>query len=285
MRRLTGSVAVAFLAVGVLGSTQALAGIASTKHNLGTTGTGSNHQTSGGGGTAEICVFCHTPHGADTAAAVPLWNRVLTPNAAYVTYSSLGTSSLDGATASVGSVSLACLSCHDGTQAMNVMINQPGSGGYNSAGGALTGTWTGSNQLNGSTITNIGLDLKNDHPIGIQYAGGPATTIPAAGSDYTSFKDTDFNTAKSQSLNGTQVWWVETTGSGTGRQKTDMQLYTRTETSYKAGTSTIAASVAQPYVECASCHDPHVQDVAGSNPTFLRISNAGSAVCLACHIK
>ena len=45
-----------------------LTGIAATKHNLGSTGTGVNKFS----GTAEICVFCHTPHGADTSAAVPL---------------------------------------------------------------------------------------------------------------------------------------------------------------------------------------------------------------------
>ncbi|MBK3515884.1 cytochrome c3 family protein [Carboxylicivirga marina] len=35
-------------------------------------------------------------------------------------------------------------------------------------------------------------------------------------------------------------------------------------------------------VECASCHDPH--GVAGV-PSLLRVSNAGSALCLECHNK
>lgn len=291
--RWAGSAAVVMLAVGVLGSSQVLAatGITNTKHNLTSTGTGSNQfsPTSGGG---EICVFCHTPHGADTSASVPLWNRKLADPATYTTYNSLGTSSLDGATVAVGSVSIACLSCHDGAQAMNTMINQPGSGGYN-AGGTTewAGTWSGSNTPTG--IALIGTDLQNDHPIGIQYAGGPtASSIPAAPSDYTGFKDADFKTAKSQSLNGTQVWWVEniaagtSTQSGTGRQKTDLQLYTRggatAPASYLAGgTSTIASTVTQPYVECASCHDPHTD----SQVTFLRTSNTGSSLCLACHTK
>ena len=45
---------------------------------------GSQHDlTNGGtgqGGTAntdQVCVFCHTPHGADVNAPVPLWNKVL----------------------------------------------------------------------------------------------------------------------------------------------------------------------------------------------------------------
>jgi predicted CXXCH cytochrome family protein len=35
-------------------------------------------------------------------------------------------------------------------------------------------------------------------------------------------------------------------------------------------------------LECASCHDPH--DELG-NDRMLRLSNAGSAFCLACHEK
>ncbi|HSO06820.1 MAG TPA: cytochrome c3 family protein, partial [Pelomicrobium sp.] len=42
-------------------------------------------------------------------------------------------------------------------------------------------------------------------------------------------------------------------------------------------------------VECASCHDPHGVPSGGAgsvfNPTFLRVSNAGSQLCLTCHVK
>ena len=206
----------------------------------------------------------------------------------YTTYNSLGTSSLDGSIAPVGSVSLACLSCHDGTQAMNVMINQPGSGGYDTAGAAYAGTWAGTNQSGGKIasglITNLGQDLKNDHPVGIEYGGGMASggAFTAADMADSTFKDADFKGVKYQSLNGQPVWWVDT---GTaGRQKTDMMLYTRTGADSVGPTGTVTAGAltgARAFVECASCHDPHT-DV---NPTFLRIANTGSAVCLACHIK
>lgn len=294
---MAATAAIVLLGAGVFSSQDASAGITNTKHNLGTTplgGTGS--RVNSFDGTGEICVFCHTPHGSDTSAAVPLWNRVLSSPTIYTTYNSLGTSSLDGSTAPVGSVSLACLSCHDGTQAMNVMINQPGSGGYNAAGAALSGGWTGANQTagkigNGSNpndlITLIGKDLKNDHPIGIQYGGGPkAGTVPAAPADYTKdlFRDADFNTAKSATINGQSVWWVDTsTGTAGTREKTDMQLYTRTGAGSVGLDGTVTANAltgAQPFVECASCHDPHSENV-----TFLRIDNSGSKVCLACHIK
>ena len=276
--RWTAGAAIALLALGVLGSAPALAGIADTKHNLGSSGTGANKS----GVTAEICVFCHTPHGADTSAAVPLWNRALVTPGAYTTYNSLGTSSLDGAIAPVGSVSLACLSCHDGAQAMNVMINQPGSNGYVAAGSVMTGAWTGAATLNvANSITSMTKDLQNDHPIGIQYGGGYGTGTAAYPKNDVvdgGFRDKDFRGAQYSLLNTNDVWWVDTglTGIGT-REKTDMQLYTRTAT----GTSPVLGATGnQALVECASCHDPH-----SANATFLRIDNTGSAVCLACHIK
>lgn len=245
----------------LLAGNAAFAAIASTKHNLGSDGTGSNSFT----GTSEICVFCHTPHGANTSAAVPLWNRNISSNTAYTTFDSLGTTSLDSAVASVGSVSIACLSCHDGTQAMDTIINEPGSGldvtGYSGGG------WTGNNSPQG--VANLGLDLTNDHPIGILYGGGGLTqSSPSA-----TMTDADFNTALSQTLNGTEIWWVDTDADST-RDKTDIQLYTRNLS------STGFAGEPQPFVECASCHDPH-----SGNTTFLRIENTNSAVCLACHNK
>ncbi len=269
---LTGGVAMAM-------SGAAVSGIANTKHNLGSTSTTGNNQHSG---TGEICVFCHTPHGSSTLdsdsnkVAVPLWNKALPSVGTFTTYDQLGTSSLDGAVVSVGSVSIACLSCHDGSQAMDNMVNKPGSGNV-----ALTGTWSGaaqtSGKLNGAGVgfPNLGTDLQNDHPVGIQYAGGGCTSGGGA-CDTTDFKDKDFKAASYQNINTNDVWWVDvptdskvsgaaiSVTAGT-RDKSDMQLYTRNS---------------EPFVECASCHDPHVENV-----TFLRIDNTGSKVCLACHTK
>jgi predicted CXXCH cytochrome family protein len=251
------------------------AGITDTKHNLGTT-PGAN-QVNIYSGTAEICVFCHTPHGADTSASVPLWNKNLSNPSIYTTYDTLGTSTLDGATAPVGSVSLACLSCHDGTQAMDTVLNAPGSGATVASYSA--GTWTGPAASTSpvgaitNSIVNLGTDLTNDHPVGIQYGGGNLKeSTPSLGANAT--KDPDFKTASFAPINGNPIWWVDTEVAPNGtRQKTDMQLYTRTVASIDGGEK-------QPFVECASCHDPHTENV-----TFLRISNDGSAVCLACHIK
>lgn len=270
--KLVRSFAAAALVFGVMGV--AHAGISSTKHNLGTTGTGENKTTAG---TDEICVFCHTPHAADTTAPAPLWNKRLTTGASYSTYATLNSSTIDGEILSVGSISLACLSCHDGTQAMDNIINAPGSGGYDVTGGGTNGlgwTWTGARvDANGkmintaTTLAMLGPDLSNDHPIGIQYCGGGQTSGAPTGA----CKDKDFVAPQNATINTNLVWWVDTTG-GTGgsRDKTDMILYSR---AFTAGTG--------PSVECGSCHDPH----SSTNNTFLRVSNTGSGVCLSCHVK
>jgi predicted CXXCH cytochrome family protein len=245
----------------------ATAQISTTKHNLGANGTGVNKFS----GTTEICVFCHTPHGADTSAAVPLWNRTLNAST-YITYDSLGTTTMDGKTAPVGSVSIACLSCHDGVQAMSSVINAPGSGTSGDAAWQA-GTWAGANQTTGkiSSFANLGTDLRNDHPIGVQYGGGGLNMSSPNGVT----ADPDFKSASTAVVNGNRVWWVDTgTANGT-RQKTDMILYTRS-----ADRGYNGQAEAEPFVECASCHDPH-----SNNVTFLRIENTGSAVCLSCHTK
>jgi predicted CXXCH cytochrome family protein len=285
------------LMIGAVFSGQAAAaGISDSKHNLGSGGPG-NKFTTAGAGSGEICVFCHTPHGSDTAAKIPLWNRSASTGVTYVTYNSLGTLSLDGGTAAVGSTSIACLSCHDGAQAMNNVINAPGSGLVGDAAwqaGITTGAgWSGPRQTNGkmtglAAVANDAESLKNDHPIGIQYAGGPkiAANIPrtlVAGAipDYekTNFKDPDFQPAKSAILGGSQVWWVETNADGV-RQKTDLPLYARTGTVTFTDGTTSNVATAEPFVECASCHDPHSEKA-----TFLRTDNSASKVCLSCHDK
>jgi len=276
----------AVLCLGLAGPVSA--GIADTKHNLGSgAGPAGRNQASD---TAEVCVFCHTPHGGDTAAPVPLWNKRLGAGGApagggtYITYDTLQTPSLDGTVAPVGSVSMACLSCHDGTQAMDNIINAPGSGGLIADGGGNDGrafTWTGATvnaagRLSGGAAL-IGTDLSNDHPIGIQYCGGglsgTGTTVSGT------CRDSDFVALQTQVINGNQIFWVET--GGAGKQRTDLPLYQR------------VAGGLGPLVECASCHDPHVSTgqagPAGTGrtagETFLRIANTNSAVCTACHVK
>jgi hypothetical protein len=281
----------ATLMAGAMSGAAMAAGITSTKHNLSSTGTGSNHTT----GTDQICVFCHTPHGGDTTAPVPLWNKKI--NAAgntYQTYDTLGTATLNGKvlkpTDDGGSMSLACLSCHDGTQAMDNIINAPGSGGYVANGGGTAGislgTWTGANTLSTGPFPMIGTDLRNDHPIGIQYCGGgltgSGTTVSGSCSKNADFIAGSATTTsdgrpavvKTAAINGNQVFWVAL-NSSTNRGKGDIHLYTRN----------FGGGSAEPSVECGSCHDPHVESKGTDNIMFMRVTTAGSAICLSCHTK
>jgi len=263
-------------------SVSALAGIADTKHNLGASGATAN----GGGanpnfttGTTEICVFCHTPHGGSSDA--PLWNKNMPASGTFTPYTS---TTMDGSAVLAGSPSLACLSCHDGQQAMDSMINAPSTStsyNFDSTGAQTlaTGVWTGNQTMAngaGDLVPMLGQDLSDDHPVAVPYAGGG---LSFGNTTSTTFFDKDFNTVQEDTIGAMNVWWLDTAGgTAAARDKTDIILYTRSVTdangTYDTG-----------FVECASCHDPHV-----ANPQFLRPTagaggNDGSQVCLACHNK
>ena len=110
--------------------------------------TGSAHDFSASGwSSGEICIACHTPHGADQAVGdAPLWNHTVT-TATYTLYNS---STLNAIPEQPGQVSKLCLSCHDGTIALD------------SFGGA-----SGSNMITGAA--NLGIDLSDDHPVSITW--------------------------------------------------------------------------------------------------------------------
>lgn len=112
----------------------------------------------------EICEVCHAPH--NSASTTLLWNHA-TSTATYTLYSSSTLNAVVGQPAA-GSVSKLCLSCHDGTVALD------------SFGGA-----TGTTFLTGNKL--LGTDLSNDHPIGFTYDAALATadgglTTPASAS-------------------------------------------------------------------------------------------------------
>ena len=114
---------------------------------------GSEHDFSGQGwGTNEICQPCHTPHNASIALPVVLWNHEVTV-ATYTLYTS---PTMNATTGQPDGVSKACLSCHDGTVALD------------SFGGS-----TGTNFITGSA--NFGTDLSNDHPVSFAYDNALAT--------------------------------------------------------------------------------------------------------------
>ncbi len=233
--------------------------VTNTKHNLSTSSTGTVKATSESG----ICVFCHTPHnatikdqaGADITGA-PLWNRAVPAGGKYTIYTS---SSLQATTPSdISNSSKLCLTCHDGTQAIgavNVMVGgtltdqNPATGEIAMVGGAdykMTGA------------ANLGVDLRNDHPISITY---------------------------------------DTTLAGADKELHDPATAAHIVNGY-SGRTTDVMPLNNGKVECASCHDPHLYDPAEdikflrlnrfqstTPPSGSTFTAGNDIICIACHKK
>lgn len=157
----TAALAAAGLVVVGLSAGQAVAGISTTKHNLASTSTNTIKSSD----STEICVFCHTPHDAIKNNSITLWNHALSTSS-YTTYTS---PTMDNTVTAMGAVdattattSNLCLSCHDGTVALNSQ-NNPSNELKN---GAMVGVTA--NKL-GAGSTNLGTDLSNDHPVNMAY--------------------------------------------------------------------------------------------------------------------
>lgn len=119
----------------------------------------SSHDLSTGGPTAQasddqdrVCVFCHTPH---NGGANELWNR--TNPAATGDFAGLANSSLR------------CLSCHDGATAVNNLTD----GTAADFTTAMAANTVIGNDGSGNPILvgdgDLGTDLSNDHPVGVDY--------------------------------------------------------------------------------------------------------------------
>lgn len=109
---------------------------------------GSDHDLSPLDPDRRLCIFCHTPHGADTSVSdAPLWNHATT-NQTYIVYDS---PTMDATVEQPAGASRLCLSCHDGTVAVDAFGSSPGSFFLGGPGA-------------------VGSDgLLNDHPISFQY--------------------------------------------------------------------------------------------------------------------
>lgn len=139
--------------------------------------TGTAHDFSDDGFTNEICVVCHTPHnalseteaGAGAGELGPLWNRTLTQVSDYTLYTEFTRVGSDIDATGFGQptgVSKLCLSCHDGTIAID-------SFGRNADNSVNTGGTNFVDDINananigeGSGITG---DLSNDHPVAFTF--------------------------------------------------------------------------------------------------------------------
>jgi len=246
--------------------------VTNTKHNFSAavapqSGTDGASRTVRANSESEICVFCHTPHGADNSEG-PLWNKALPDPGVYTPYTS---SSIDSNIGEVNGVSKLCLSCHDGTIAIGSVRNAGGSGGQNTTI-SMTGTGSGGVMPSGPGANtgytrNLGQDLRNDHPISLTY-------------------NQAFVNADGEMRNpGDDPIKVRGQNPRPGIQDIHLQPVTQ-------GSST-------GQVQCISCHDPHIRDTTVDDIKFLRLNRLQTAnpngsntflpnsdiICLACHTK
>jgi predicted CXXCH cytochrome family protein len=132
---------------------------------------------------SQICSPCHTPHASDTSVATaPLWNHELTTGFSYDMNDGGGTITERTLTAGFDDKTILCLSCHDGTVAIDSFGGATGTSfmddinsNRNIAGGTKT-----------STAGTDVLDMSNDHPVGLG-AVYPGTTPYPATSPYPLF--------------------------------------------------------------------------------------------------
>jgi hypothetical protein len=164
-------------AVMALAPSVAQATLIGSSHDFTSSGGAGNYSTMGmatftwGGETNTYqnpCQVCHIPHkaAAFSAARAPLWNHSTATNAAtrYVTYDQAGSAHFNAlglGAVTLGS-SMACLSCHDGSIAINQSY---GKASFNGNGGV------GTNVPNFAIETVGGsTDLTHMHPIGVSYS-------------------------------------------------------------------------------------------------------------------
>ena len=267
----------------------AAGGIAGSRHNLGAYGVHFRADNAdGNGGTTEICVFCHTPHHGGSHA--PLWAK----GTQSTTYTAYGTTVAGTfvADSDIGGVTLACLSCHDGVNTIDTLVNAPGKGndGANNTN-RIDMNWTFTEDGNtvsdiiGSTRLNIGTDLSNDHPISIAYQVNKASLRPTNTVISLLHMTTDVFTAgmndETDSATTTANRWAVKGYINSGATIDDL----------------LRGDARR--VECSSCHDPHFSnktweevestwggEVHGDGMFLRRVGgNSVSGVCRTCHNK
>lgn len=97
------------------------------------------------------------------------------------------------------------------------------------------------------------------HPVGVPYAG--ERSVLATGQRW---DESDFEAPARAVVNGRPTFWIDV-DSRAGRQKADLFMPARSDE--------------RPYVECATCHDPH----GTPNRAFLRVTHEGGRICMSCH--
>ncbi|MDP2369642.1 cytochrome c3 family protein [Rhodoferax sp.] len=263
-----GLALVVALAQAAIAVTDKVSDVRGTKHNLSAAADGSATPSGGtvpgrtvkASSETQVCVFCHTPHEATSGVVGPLWNRALS-GASYTPYNS---SSMEADAAELaaqpGGSSKLCLSCHDGTMAIDKVnvLN-----GARNVTIPMVGSSSPVKMPSGSATTGftrtLGTDLSSDHPISFTYN----STLAVYDGE----------------LRGPDGTVVGNRVAGGVKPKMPLE---------------------NGQMQCATCHDPHLRDKVSSNGNakFLRMNrfqvtqpsggafnSTNDTVCLACHDK
>jgi cytochrome c553 len=270
------------------------AAVVGSKHDLASLG-GSNFTFD----TEQVCVFCHTPHGANnqvraytgyawgtsayyntsgaigtTGQIMLLWNQALSNAPQYKGgpsgYELYTSSTMSAPADSVRVYSLLCLSCHDGVGAMNVMMNPPQPGELNMV------------DANGYPEPVSGMDQIGDL---FYFPGSENPNIgerdPAADTGVVNLSNDhpvgiDYSTGHDDVASG----GLNDPGLADGTVlSTQLRLF------YSPDTLALTS------IECSTCHEPHNQGIPIDQPSgdgkypFLAESIENSYLCLVCHKK
>ena len=242
------------------------------------------------------CQSCHAPHSQVLAGSGLFMWGLSVPTGTYQTYgnNTMTANSQSGvAPTDTTPHTVLCLSCHD--QTFNPVMAGSCPGGTGCPTGQTSPTtnmsttltdFTGSGDgmfttINGGIASGT-LNISSNHPVHVLYpnVGG------AAQGSYTASTADTFWALTASTITGT---WNDT--------QTAAFNDTGTVFTYGHPARIFLDPLANPYIECGSCHDPHSQGsavvtVAGTNSTvatghFLRgeydNTEMQAAFCMSCH--
>lgn len=244
------------------------AGIENTKHNLSKTGTGTVKSSI----EDRVCIFCHTPHNASSVA--PLWNRNLS-SATYTLYSAGGSPTLNATLSQPTGSSKLCLSCHDGTIALNQLY--AGSSKATDLNIKLTGN------------ANIGTVLTDDHPISFNYTSTLASsdgqlTQPNSLPTFIKLQNGRVECTTCHDPHTETIMFLR----NGDRLSLCSACHTKKDGTYTFNTSVhnavfSSAPVSSSY-SCQSCHKPHnAKDMVDSRSTKQLQRGVEEDLCFVCH--
>lgn len=238
------------VALGAASPALAQQSVVDSPHNLSAGGPGAIRASS----EEQVCIFCHAPHNASPIR--PLWNRAM-PTDAYAIYTSRA---LDAEPGQPTGSSKMCLSCHDGTIALGSVVSRDTPIGM--VGGVVTIP---------PGPSNLGTDLRDDHPISFPYDSSLAVSDPKLKDPSLLPHEVRLDENRELQCTACHDAHDDSLGKFLVMHNENSQLCL---SCHQVGTTTIAE-----HQQCSACHQPHT---APSGPYLLREPTI-AGTCTTCH--